>query len=235
MVALPAAGVSEIKTMPCSSIDCVNVGAVFALANRLPGAIELIFSTFGSKRSVTKAMPSGASDFNWTATSRFSPTFSSSLPESSASSMTLDSESFTFAVATFPSADSEAICCRLTMPILAFGGNGAVVWAETRVPSGLTALLVAMVPIWMLVLHVALDALRAELAHVVRIGRIALDLRDHAVLDVHEDPAGVQAHLADALDPAILRRFFPRRPSSAPEYRRHRHLALRFGSGMERP
>jgi drug/metabolite transporter (DMT)-like permease len=36
--------------------------------------------------------------------------------------------------------------------LLLLGGNGAVVWAETRVPSGLTALLVAMVPIWMAVL-----------------------------------------------------------------------------------
>ena len=32
--------------------------------------------------------------------------------------------------------------------LLAFG-NGAVVWAEQRVPSGLTALLVAVVPLWM--------------------------------------------------------------------------------------
>ena len=38
--------------------------------------------------------------------------------------------------------------------LLLLGGNGAVVWAETRVPSGLTALLVAMVPIWMAVLEV---------------------------------------------------------------------------------
>lgn len=37
--------------------------------------------------------------------------------------------------------------------LLCLGGNGAVVWAETRVPSGLTALLVAMVPIWMAVLE----------------------------------------------------------------------------------
>jgi drug/metabolite transporter (DMT)-like permease len=36
--------------------------------------------------------------------------------------------------------------------LLLLGGNGAVVWAETRVPSGLTALLVAMVPIWIAVL-----------------------------------------------------------------------------------
>ncbi len=37
--------------------------------------------------------------------------------------------------------------------LLLLGGNGAVVWAETRVPSGLTALLVAMVPIWIAVLE----------------------------------------------------------------------------------
>ena len=36
--------------------------------------------------------------------------------------------------------------------LLLLGGNGAVVWAETRVPSGLTALLVATVPIWMVLL-----------------------------------------------------------------------------------
>src|SRR5438552_4649162 len=33
--------------------------------------------------------------------------------------------------------------------LLLLGGNGGVVWAEQRVPSGLTALLVAMVPLWM--------------------------------------------------------------------------------------
>lgn len=33
--------------------------------------------------------------------------------------------------------------------LLLLGGNGAVVWAETRVPSGVTSLLVATVPIWM--------------------------------------------------------------------------------------
>jgi drug/metabolite transporter (DMT)-like permease len=32
------------------------------------------------------------------------------------------------------------------------GGNGAVVWAEQRVPSGLAALLVAVVPLWMVLL-----------------------------------------------------------------------------------
>ncbi len=32
--------------------------------------------------------------------------------------------------------------------LLLVGGNGGVVWAEQRVPSGLTALLVAVVPVW---------------------------------------------------------------------------------------
>ena len=36
---------------------------------------------------------------------------------------------------------------------LLFGGNGAVVWAEQRVPSGVTALLVATLPLWMVALE----------------------------------------------------------------------------------
>lgn len=36
--------------------------------------------------------------------------------------------------------------------LLLFGGNGLVVWAETRIPSGVTALLVGIVPCWMVVL-----------------------------------------------------------------------------------
>lgn len=37
--------------------------------------------------------------------------------------------------------------------LLLLGGNGAVVWAETRVPSGITALLVATVPVWMVLVE----------------------------------------------------------------------------------
>jgi drug/metabolite transporter (DMT)-like permease len=33
--------------------------------------------------------------------------------------------------------------------LLLFGGNGGVVWAEQKVPSGIAALLVSMVPLWM--------------------------------------------------------------------------------------
>jgi drug/metabolite transporter (DMT)-like permease len=36
--------------------------------------------------------------------------------------------------------------------LLLLGGNGAVVWAEQRVPSGIAALLVAIVPVWMVLL-----------------------------------------------------------------------------------
>jgi drug/metabolite transporter (DMT)-like permease len=37
--------------------------------------------------------------------------------------------------------------------LMLLGGNGAVSWAEQRVPSGITALLVAIVPLWMVVLE----------------------------------------------------------------------------------
>jgi drug/metabolite transporter (DMT)-like permease len=36
--------------------------------------------------------------------------------------------------------------------LLLLGGNGLVTWAEQRVPSGLAALIVSSVPIWMAVL-----------------------------------------------------------------------------------
>ncbi|MGH7481703.1 MAG: drug/metabolite exporter YedA [Longimicrobiales bacterium] len=36
--------------------------------------------------------------------------------------------------------------------LLLFGGNGGVVWAEQLVPSGIAALIVAIVPLWMVVL-----------------------------------------------------------------------------------
>jgi drug/metabolite transporter (DMT)-like permease len=37
--------------------------------------------------------------------------------------------------------------------LMLLGGNGAVCWAEQRVPSGIAALLVALVPIWMVLLE----------------------------------------------------------------------------------
>ncbi|HUQ98809.1 MAG TPA: EamA family transporter, partial [Gemmatimonadaceae bacterium] len=36
---------------------------------------------------------------------------------------------------------------------LLLGGNGAVVWAEQSVPSGLTALLVSILPFWLVIIE----------------------------------------------------------------------------------
>lgn len=64
---------------------------------------------------------------------------------------------------------------------LLLGGNGAVVWAETRVPSGLTALLVAMVPIWMLVLEM-IPRLGGKKPRAAVVAGIVLGLAGLAVL-----------------------------------------------------
>src|SRR5512144_2197431 len=55
--------------------------------------------------------------------------------------------------------------------LLLLGGNGLVTWAEQRVPSGLAALIVASVPLWM----TALDAgLRRERPHGVVLAGLAM-------------------------------------------------------------
>jgi drug/metabolite transporter (DMT)-like permease len=51
-----------------------------------------------------------------------------------------------------PLTASELRATAIIGVLLLFGGNGAVVWAEQRVPSGVAALLVATVPVWMVVL-----------------------------------------------------------------------------------
>jgi drug/metabolite transporter (DMT)-like permease len=43
--------------------------------------------------------------------------------------------------------------CGILGGLLLLGGNGAVTWAEQTVPSGTTALLVAMVPFWMVMMN----------------------------------------------------------------------------------
>lgn len=42
--------------------------------------------------------------------------------------------------------------------LLLLGGNGGVMWAETRVPSGLAAVLIATVPVWIVLLEAASGA-----------------------------------------------------------------------------
>jgi drug/metabolite transporter (DMT)-like permease len=80
--------------------------------------------------------------------------------------------------------------------LLLLGGNGAVSWAEQRVPSGIAALLVATVPLWMILLGWAgKDRTRPG---VVTLGSILLGLAGIALLVLPErggagriDPAGV--------------------------------------------
>jgi drug/metabolite transporter (DMT)-like permease len=88
--------------------------------------------------------------------------------------------------------------------LLLLGGNGLVTWAEQRVPSGLAALIVASVPIWMTVL----DAIqRRERPHGVVIAGLAMGLAGIAFLvapgqfagGTHVDPLGAAALLTAAL------------------------------------
>lgn len=48
------------------------------------------------------------------------------------------------------------LACLLIGSLLLVGGNGGVTWAEEKVPSGLAALLVATVPLWMILFAVPL-------------------------------------------------------------------------------
>jgi drug/metabolite transporter (DMT)-like permease len=88
--------------------------------------------------------------------------------------------------------------------LLLLGGNGLVTWAEQKVPSGLAALIVASVPIWMTVL----DGLqRRERPHGVVIVGLAMGLAGIAFLVApgqfaggsHIDPLGAAALLTAAL------------------------------------
>lgn len=92
--------------------------------------------------------------------------------------------------------------------LLLLGGNGLVTWAEQRVPSGLAALIVASVPIWMTVL----DAVqRRERPHGVVVLGLVLGLGGIAFLvapgqfagGTHIDPLGAAALLTAALFWAI--------------------------------
>lgn len=49
---------------------------------------------------------------------------------------------------------------------LFLGGNGGTVWAQTRIPSGLTAVLVGLVPLWLVVLGYLVEGDRPQLPRV---------------------------------------------------------------------
>lgn len=44
--------------------------------------------------------------------------------------------------------------------LLPFAGNGSLIWAQQRIPSGIAALIVATVPLWMVVLQTAVERVR---------------------------------------------------------------------------
>jgi drug/metabolite transporter (DMT)-like permease len=84
---------------------------------------------------------------------------------------------------------------------LLLGGNGAVVWAEQRVPSAITALLVATVPVWM----VLLDWLRpgGVRPRAGVFGGLALGLAGLALL-VGRGAVGAESPGADMLGAGVL-------------------------------
>ena len=79
--------------------------------------------------------------------------------------------------------------------LMLVGGNGAVCWAEMRIPSGVTALLVATLPLWLLVLNwIGGARLRPTIAQVagVLVGLIGL-----ALLVIH---TGSESFLGKGVD-----------------------------------
>ena len=88
--------------------------------------------------------------------------------------------------------------------LLLLGGNGLVSWAEQRVPSGLAALIIASVPIWMAVLQGLQRRRRPRAAVVVGLllglgGLVLLVLPGRFGGGEHVDPLGAAALLFAAL------------------------------------
>ena len=87
----------------------------------------------------------------------------------------------------------------ITGGLLLLGGNGLVSWAEQSVPSSLTALLIAIVPLWVVVIDFALPGhLRPSLGVLAGIG---LGLAGVAIL---VDPSQVGAAHIDPVGAAVL-------------------------------
>jgi drug/metabolite transporter (DMT)-like permease len=84
--------------------------------------------------------------------------------------------------------------------LMLLGGNGLVTWAERRVPSGLAALIVASVPLWMTLLH---GLQNRERPHGVVLVGLALGLGGLAFLVAPGRIAGVAGHV-DPVDAAAL-------------------------------
>ncbi|KAB2963687.1 MAG: EamA family transporter, partial [Thermoanaerobaculia bacterium] len=84
--------------------------------------------------------------------------------------------------------------------LLLLGGNGGVVWAEQRVSSGVTALLVAVEPVWVALLAPLLLGHRRAGLRVA--AGLAAGLLGVAVLVV--DPRGLDPSSVDAMGAAVL-------------------------------
>lgn len=121
--------------------------------------------------------------------------------------------------------------------LLLLGGNGAVVWAEQMVPSGIAALLVAVTPCWMVLLgwlwHGAQrPGFRTILGLVLGFGGIALLVGPSAILgagDIH--PAGVLVLMLGSLAWATGSIYSKRAPS-APGALLFTGMQMLMGSGL---
>ena len=91
--------------------------------------------------------------------------------------------------------------------LMLLGGNGLVTWAEQRVPSGLAALIVASVPIWMAILS-GLEKRRAPSGFVIfglalGLGGIGLLVSSGSLGGESVEPLGALALLTAALSWSI--------------------------------
>lgn len=75
--------------------------------------------------------------------------------------------------------------------LMLLGGNGLVTWAEQWVPSGLTALIIASVPLWMAVMNWVLEP--AARPRVAGIAGIVAGFAGVAILVMHGDGGGAEA------------------------------------------
>jgi drug/metabolite transporter (DMT)-like permease len=102
-----------------------------------------------------------------------------------------------------PLGPRQWLAATLIGALLLLGGNGGVVWAERRVPSGVSALLIATVPIWMAVITALRDrqgvAFRVVAGLVVGSGGTALLVRAAGAGGGTVSAVGVAALLGAAL------------------------------------
>lgn len=87
---------------------------------------------------------------------------------------------------------------------LLLGGNGAVVWAEQRVPSGIAALLVSVLPIWMVLLEAAgperrRPTLRGIVGVLIGIAGVAVLIGPDALLGRDAEPGAPSVHVIGAI------------------------------------